>query len=158
MRRNNVVDAIAAFKSALAVDPDHVISLVNIGAALGNMNDFKGAVSAAAAGSYVRCCCSMSAAIAVSVAIAAITSVTNATLQVQYYERAIAIDPAFTAARHNLASAYHSLKLHDKAAALFESIIAEQPENFDATISLAHVYRDLGRNERARDMSAASHP
>ena len=78
--------------------------------------------------------------------------------QVPYYERAIAIDPAFTAARHNLASAYHSLKLHDKAAGLFEGIIAEQPENFEATISLAHVYRDLGRNERARDMLAASHP
>lgn len=119
MRRNNVVDAIASFKSAIGIDPGHVISLVNLGAAMGNMNDFRGAV--------------MALAIFEPIAVFIIT-------QVQYYEQALAVDPTFTAARHNLASAYHSLKLNDKAIALFEQIVQDQPLNFEATISLAHVY------------------
>jgi hypothetical protein len=44
MRRNNVMDAVDSFKKAIKIDPAHVISLVNLGAALGNMNDFRGAV------------------------------------------------------------------------------------------------------------------
>ena len=44
MRRNNVMDAVDSFKKAITIDPLHVISLVNLGAALGNMNDFRGAV------------------------------------------------------------------------------------------------------------------
>ncbi len=38
-----------------------------------------------------------------------------------------------------LFNSHCSLKLHDKAAALFEKIIAEDAGNFEATISLAHV-------------------
>jgi hypothetical protein len=38
------MDAVDAFKKAIEIDPAHVISLVNLGAALGNMNDFRGAV------------------------------------------------------------------------------------------------------------------
>ena len=35
------------------------------------------------------------------------------------------------------------MKLHTKSADLFEKIIAEDPLNFEASISLAHVYGRL---------------
>jgi hypothetical protein len=105
MRRNNVVDAIQSFKNAIKVDPSHVISLVNLGAAMGNMNDFKGAVKTRNA--YIhykqhhwehhhqhrRHSTSPSQSPSQSPFI-----------QVQYYEQALSHDPTFVAARHNLAS------------------------------------------------------
>jgi lipopolysaccharide biosynthesis regulator YciM len=47
---------------------------------------------------------------------------------------------------------YHSLKQNQKSASLFEALIQEDPDNFEATISLAHVYRDMSLSERARDL------
>lgn len=105
MRRNNVVDAIESFKNAIKIDPSHVISLVNLGAALGNMNDFKGAVKTRHAYNHSkqhqrqhhrhhrRHSTSQTQPLSQSPFI-----------QVQYYEQALSHDPTFVAARHNLAS------------------------------------------------------
>ncbi len=40
-----------------------------------------------------------------------------------HYEAALAVDPNFIAAKHNLASAYHSLKHLDKAEQMFQDIV-----------------------------------
>lgn len=72
-------------------------------------------------------------------------------MAIQAFERALAVDPAFHAARFNLALAYRQARGEEnyaRAVAELERLLSEAPDFPDAALVLAVTYRDAGEIDR----------
>ena len=65
------------------------------------------------------------------------------------YRRALALDPAMTAALVNLANIHYAQDQTVEAEALYEKALAIDPTCFEAHFNLGNVCHDTGRFERA---------
>jgi tetratricopeptide (TPR) repeat protein len=78
-----------------------------------------------------------------------------------YLARALRLEPGRNSIREALARAEFALGHHERAAALFEEIVASAPVNDYAHYALARCLRLLGRREEARGhlrLARALHP
>ena len=72
-------------------------------------------------------------------------------MAIKAFDRALEIDPAFHAARYNLALAYRQARGEEdwrRAAAELERLVSEAPETGETPLLLVLTYRDLGELEK----------
>lgn len=134
--------AVAAFRQAVALQPDYLAAIENLGTALQRL----GQADAAVACHRQALALATSTALDASAVPAVLDNLGNALMAagqpeqaLQHYRRAIAIAPAQGQARHNLARALRQLGRIDEALDQFRLVVARDPGNFAAHSDLLFV-------------------
>ena len=67
------------------------------------------------------------------------------------YRRALQVKPDIMAARHNLGSALHTLKVFPEALSILEPLVVDEPDCYECWLSLGHTLSEVKQLARATD-------
>jgi tetratricopeptide (TPR) repeat protein/peroxiredoxin len=156
-RAGNFQEAIAYFQKALALSPDHMVALVNLGNAYRQQHKWEDARAiferAIAVGPQ-----DPEANYGLAMVFAQLNDTSHA---YEYLQKALALRPEYPEALNNLGILYLRTDQRDRAVATFEECIRVAPEFNQSYLNLAQVYVIEGSPKKARDVLSqllAQHP
>lgn len=147
-RENKIDDAIQYFQKALAINPNHLLSLDNLG------NAYRAQKRWPEARSILDHAVEIAPEDAeANYSLGMIFAQTSDTEEAyEYLQRALKARPAYPEALNNLGILYLVTKRRDEAVASFEKSIQVAPEFDQAYLNLARVYALEGSREKARSV------
>jgi tetratricopeptide (TPR) repeat protein/peroxiredoxin len=147
-RAGEVQEAIGYFQKALALSPDHMVALVNLGNAYRQQRRWEDARTI-----FERATAVGPEDPEANYGLAMVYAQLNETSHAyEYLQKALALRPGYPEALNNLGILYLRTNQRDQAVASFEECIRIAPEFSQSYLNLAQVYVIEGATDKARDV------
>jgi len=138
-----------AFNRVLKLDPDHSEAKMNLGILYFRIKDYRRSIS------YLKSAVADEVFDKKHVAFYHLAKVYkeigNKKSYLEYLRKATAYNPLFIEAQLELGSAYMDAKEYDKAERLYKALISNNFRNPEIFLSLARIYYETGRFEKAKE-------